>query len=87
MRRKYAQDNQLDRFEKLAPLLTEGNTVQYAEIARQCNITEGSVKLAVHRFCKIHRGLLRQKIAETVASPADVDDEIRFLLAALGNSS
>jgi hypothetical protein len=31
--------------------------------------------------------LLRQKIAETVASPADVDDEIRFLLAALGNSS
>jgi predicted RNA-binding Zn ribbon-like protein len=87
MRRKYAQDNQLDRFEKLAPLLTEGNTVQYAEMARQWNITEGSVKPAVHRFRKVYRGLLRQKIAETVASPADVDDEIRFLLAALGNSS
>jgi DNA-directed RNA polymerase specialized sigma24 family protein len=87
MRRKYAQDNQLDRFEKLAPLLTEGNTVQYAEIARQWNITEGSVKLAVHRFRKVDRGLPRQKIAETVPSPADVDDEIRFLLAALGNSS
>jgi hypothetical protein len=39
--------------------------------------------VAVPRVRKRSRALLRQKIGETVVDPADIDDEIRFLISAL----
>jgi len=46
-------------------------------------MSEGAVKVAVHRLRKRYREVLRALIAETVAAPGDVDDEIRHLLDAL----
>jgi RNA polymerase sigma-70 factor (ECF subfamily) len=46
-------------------------------------MTEGAVKVAVHRLRRRYRELLRAGIAETVADPSDVDDEMRHLVAAL----
>jgi RNA polymerase sigma-70 factor (ECF subfamily) len=46
-------------------------------------MTEGAVKVAVHRLRKRYRGLLRAEIAETVSDPSDIDDEMRHLVAAL----
>ena len=46
-------------------------------------MTEGAVKVAVHRLRQKYRELLRAEIAQTVATQEDVDDELRFLLAAL----
>ena len=40
-------------------------------------------KVAIHRLRKRYRDLFRQEIAETVADPADVESELRFLAAAL----
>jgi RNA polymerase sigma-70 factor (ECF subfamily) len=84
LRQEYASDGRLDHFEKLAPYLTGTGELPYADIAHQWKSSEGAVKVAVHRLRKRYRHLLRQKIAETVVSPEDVDDEIRFLLSALG---
>jgi len=42
------------------------------------------VKVAVHRLRQRYRELLRAEIANTVASPDEVDDELRHLFAALG---
>jgi RNA polymerase sigma-70 factor (ECF subfamily) len=39
--------------------------------------------VATHRLRKRYRQLLRDEIAQTTASPDDVDDEIRHLFAAL----
>jgi RNA polymerase sigma-70 factor (ECF subfamily) len=39
--------------------------------------------VAVHRLRQCYRELLRAEIADTVASPAEIDDEIRNLFAAL----
>ena len=46
-------------------------------------MTEGAVKVAVHRLRRRYRELLRAEIAETVADPSDIDDEMRYLVAAL----
>jgi RNA polymerase sigma-70 factor (ECF subfamily) len=47
-------------------------------------MTEGAVKVAVHRLRQRYRDRLRAAIAETVEAPEDVDDEVRDLFAALG---
>jgi RNA polymerase sigma-70 factor (ECF subfamily) len=46
-------------------------------------MTEGAVKVAVHRLRRRYREILRAEIAQTVADASQVDDEIRDLFAAL----
>lgn len=70
-------------FEHLKPYLTAGGeTIPYAGLAGKLGTTEGAVKVAVHRLRKRYRQLLREEIAHTVASPTEVDEEIRHLFAA-----
>ena len=84
LRADYARDGKEKLFEQLKPTLTEASrTVAYAEIATRLGSTEGAVKVAVHRLRQRYRELLRAEIGETVASPAEVEDEIRNLFAAL----
>jgi RNA polymerase sigma-70 factor (ECF subfamily) len=56
----------------------------YGQVAEELDMTEGAVKMAVHRLRRQYRRLLRAHIARTVACPEDIDDEIRHLFAALG---
>jgi len=46
-------------------------------------MSEGAVKVAVHRLRKRFRRLLREQIAATVADPGDIDDEVHHLLRTL----
>ena len=48
-------------------------------------MTEGAVKVAVHRLRRRYRELLKEEIAQTVAGPEALEDELRELLAALGS--
>ena len=48
-------------------------------------MSEGAVKVAVHRLRERYRVLLRAEIAETVAGPEEIEDELRALLAALSS--
>ena len=84
LRADYVRDGKEKLFEQLKPTLTEASrTVGYAEIATRLGSTEGAVKVAVHRLRARYRELLRAEIGETVASAAEVEDEIRNLFAAL----
>jgi RNA polymerase sigma-70 factor (ECF subfamily) len=75
---------QRERFEVLrATLTSDGGRVPYAELAARLGLTEGAVQVAVHRLRRRYREILRQSIAATLEDPADVDDEIRDLFAAL----
>jgi RNA polymerase sigma-70 factor (ECF subfamily) len=47
-------------------------------------MTEGALKVAVHRLRHRYRELLREEIAQTVTSPAEIDEEIRYLFTTLG---
>lgn len=83
LRNEYVLDGRLGDFEKLVPTLTGSAALPYAELAQLWNMSEGAVKVAVHRVRKRYRALLRQRIGETVVDAADIDDEIRFLISAL----
>lgn len=67
-------------FAALRPYLTGSNTASYREVAAQLSISEGAVKVAVHRLRQRYGKLLRQEIAETVVDASQVDDELRYLL-------
>lgn len=72
-------------FDRLHPALggsREG--ASHAAVARELGTSEGAVKTAAHRLRRRYRELLREEITRTVANPADVDDEVRALFAALG---
>ncbi len=54
-----------------------------SEAAAQLGMTEGAVKVAVHRLRRRYREILRAEIAQTVTDPSDIDDEMRHLVDAL----
>jgi RNA polymerase sigma-70 factor (ECF subfamily) len=70
-----------ERFKLLKPCLTGPDHAQYREIGEALGTTENAVKAAVHRLRQQYGRVLRQEIAQTVADPAEVDDEVRHLLA------
>ncbi len=85
LRAEYVVKGHKDQFERLKPFLTgEQETGAYHRSALDLNTSEAAVKTAVHRLRRRYAELLREEIESTVADPAEVDDEIRSLLAALG---
>jgi len=73
-------------FEHLKAYLTaDRDSVPYAQVAQRLNMTEGAVKVAVHRLRRRYRELLRDEIAQTVATEDQIDEEIRALFAALAH--
>ena len=71
------------QFEVLKDCLTGNRRRSYAEIAEELNMSEPAVKTAVHRLRRQYGRRLRRAIAETVAKPNDIDEEIRRLFGAL----
>jgi RNA polymerase sigma factor (sigma-70 family) len=86
LRAEYTGDGKTRTFEQLKSTLTgERRSVPYAEISARLGISEGAVKVAVHRLRQRYRELLREEIAHTVSGPEQVEDEIRALFAALAD--
>ena len=76
-----------DQFEALKPwLLGELPSLSQADVARRLGLTEGAIKVAVHRLRKRFRDLVRTEIAQTMDDPAQVQDELRYLLEVLSQS-
>jgi len=71
-------------FARLSPALTaERGEIPYATLATQLGLSETAARMAVHRLRKRFREVFREEIAQTVATPDEVEEEIRHLLAAL----
>jgi RNA polymerase sigma factor (sigma-70 family) len=64
-------------------LSNEPERPSQADIAREFGMTENAVKQAFHRLRQRYRQLLREEVAHTVATPAEIEDELRHLIAAL----
>jgi RNA polymerase sigma-70 factor (ECF subfamily) len=82
IRGEFVRDGKEHVFDELKSALTGAKTA-CAEIATRLNLKEGAVRTAVHRLRTRYRDLLRAEIAETVASPAEVDAEMQHLFSAL----
>jgi len=74
----------LCQIEQLKECLTSGGCGEpYAQLAAKLGMTEGAVKVAVHRLRQRYRQLLEEEIAHTVTSPDEVIEERRYLLSVL----
>jgi RNA polymerase sigma factor (sigma-70 family) len=81
---EYAGAGKQALFDRLAPYLQgERAEVTYAELGAPLNLSEGAIKVAVHRLRQRYRELLRSAVAHTVADPLEVDLELRYLMGAL----
>lgn len=64
-------------------LAAEREDVSYAKFSKSLGLPEAAVKRLVHRLRERYRELLREEVAQTVDSPGEIDDELRYLCAAL----
>jgi RNA polymerase sigma factor (sigma-70 family) len=72
------------RFDRLKGFLTaDGERRGYAELAQQLGTSEAALKMAVNRLRQRYGELLRDTIAQTIASQDQVDEELRSLFMAL----
>jgi len=83
LRNEFVHHGRPEHFERLKVFLLGQSDAPYAALAREMNTSEGALKVAIHRLRKRYRELFRQEIADTVADPAEVESELRFLAAVL----
>ena len=83
---EYTTAGRSSDYELLKPHLTsERGAVPYESLAVALRMEPASARSAVHRLRKRFREIFREEVAGTVADPADVDDEMRAVIAALGH--
>ena len=83
----YERDGNGRLLEALKPSLTGSREAQpYAALASALGMSEGAVRVAVHRLRERYRKRLRAEVADSVATPAEVDSELRHLFRVLARA-
>jgi len=86
LREENSTEGRAGQFEQLKFYLMVGNDqVPYAEVAAALIMSEGAVRVAVHRLRRRYRELLQQEIAQTLSDPAQAGEEMRALLGAFSS--
>jgi len=67
-------------------LSVERVEISYANLSTSLGVPESVIKRVLHQLRVRYRGILREEVAQTVANPAEVDDEIRYLCAVLASA-
>jgi RNA polymerase sigma-70 factor (ECF subfamily) len=80
LRSEYERDGRQRLFETLQVFLTDDDGASSAACAKALGVADGSIRVALHRMRRRFGQCLRETLAETVSDPADVDDELEFLL-------
>jgi RNA polymerase sigma factor (sigma-70 family) len=82
LKNEYVAAGNAALFDCLKQLLPdEPGSPSQADIARQLGMTTNAVRQAFHRFRQRYQLLLREEIAQTVATPGDIEEELRHLIA------
>jgi RNA polymerase sigma factor (sigma-70 family) len=87
LRAEHESKGNLTQFNRLKGYLAGDGGSKYADLARELELTESGIKSAIRRLRQRYRDLLRAEVASTVADPAEVDDELRFLLQSMSAHS
>lgn len=84
LREQYAAAGKTSLYDHLKAFLSgEAGDGEYARLGAELQMSTGAVAAAVHRLRQHYRELVREEVAHTVETPAEVEEEIRSLLAAL----
>jgi len=80
---EYAGQGRGELFTALVPCLTRSdNLLPYDELMTRLGLRTSALKMAIHRLRKRFGALLRAEIAQTVATPDEVEEEVRQLITA-----
>jgi len=84
LRAEYDSCNKAVLFDSLAGFLPGGEpSGTQAEVAQRAGMSEGALKVAVHRVRHRFREVFRQEIADTVERPEEVEEEMRHVISAM----
>jgi RNA polymerase sigma factor (sigma-70 family) len=83
LRDEIAKAGKSDQFDALKGCLTGEDESPRDQIAARLGMSAGAVKVAIHRLRQRYRMLLRDAVAQTIDNEADLDDEMRHLVAVL----
>jgi RNA polymerase sigma factor (sigma-70 family) len=82
---EYAKTGRLPLFQALKPLLSgEPAELSYRELACRLEMSEGALRVAVHRLRQRYGDCVRAEIAKVVQRPQEVEEEVQHLFSALG---
>ncbi len=82
--REYQNEGKSELFAALKQsLLGTRESQPYAELARKLSLSEGAVRVSVHRLRRRYRELIRDEIANTLDDPRDAEAEMRYLFQVL----
>ncbi len=86
LRQEFDGSGRQGRFQELKSFLTDDRGDRsYAEVGARLGLSESAVKSGIHRLRRRYGELVREEIAHTVHSPAEIEPEIRYLLQVLGS--
>jgi RNA polymerase sigma factor (sigma-70 family) len=80
LREESAAAGKTELFEKLRRYVAGDSEATWSQSAAELGLSEGAMKAAVHRLRGRYRVLLREEIAHTVADPAEIEAEVRYLI-------
>ncbi|HRT08567.1 MAG TPA: hypothetical protein P5038_00310 [Candidatus Paceibacterota bacterium] len=84
LHKEFAADGREEEFAALKPwLVGEAPALPQAEAAAKLGLTEGAVKVAIHRLRKRFRDLVRCELAQTVEDDAGVEAELKYFVEVL----
>lgn len=84
LRAEFVAAERAELFDVLKPALSgEKLEMPYAAVAQSFGLSESAIKVAVHRIRRRFGELLRAQVADTLQDPNEVEDEVRYLFAAL----
>jgi RNA polymerase sigma factor (sigma-70 family) len=85
LRDEFESKDKVRLFDRLRGFLVGDKGTGYRAAADELGLSEGAVKVAVHRLRQRYRQLLHQEIVRTVAAPDEVEEEVRSLFAAVAS--
>jgi RNA polymerase sigma-70 factor (ECF subfamily) len=78
---EHERQGKAEQFQLLKPWLTGNATgASQAEVAARLGMSEGAVKVAIHRMRKRFRDLVKAEIAQTVSTAEEAREELRYLI-------
>ena len=87
VKQEYADAGNSRVFAELGDLLWgKEHSVSFGEIGARLGLTEGAARGAMHRLRTRYRERLRREVAQTVAEPGEVDEELRYLISVVSQA-
>jgi RNA polymerase sigma factor (sigma-70 family) len=86
LRTEFTTSGKQNEFDHIKECLTaERGSLDYSALAQRAGLSEGTLRVSIHRLRKRFREIFRQEVAHTVATSEEIEAEMRHLMAALAD--